>query len=877
MSTAPATPPRGTQFSSAALYAFPSSPVPRRPGGTPTSSFASPSLRGTSSPLSRRCTPQLPPPPRSLQPSMDRYVSAPSRQNTSMAHFLLTSTEQKTPMLIRAAQQHQLALRSPSREPLVTDTSFDDAYASPTRYAVDLGASSGGGAAASPRPHSSLPRAGSARLSSVFAKMHLDPSVRSSRDRSASAASVAGEAAVLGGLGGGSGDDDASSPPPFSFVSSPMDLEPYTSKLARTLFNDMPQTTVLSVNDTSTRPTVAPPPPPPPTTTAAAASAATTASAAAFSASSTLRSSVRTPATPMSPDVSDPTVHFASARSDDSDVHCNEEEADNDEDGYCYGRQHNENYGSEEEGGDAARRRASTANEEGEADVCDAENRCRRGAALGGGGGLFGLGRIPLASSDVNLGGMSEGERYDASLGVVFECNRARNFTSPSFRVIPNTPERILDAADMEDDFYMNLIDWSVASDVLCVALQSCVYLWDAKTCGITELPRAPASAFGDSRSPSAQLVCGLNWAPSGYHLAVGRNSGVVEVWDVEAQKMVHSYRQHTDRTVSLSWEPQGGTLLASGSRDSTVVLRDVRERDTSSSSSSSPYASTSSLASATSVLQGHETEVCGLKWSPTGAMLASGGNDNQLLVWDRRKLATGGGGGRSEVSSSSNGGGGSGAASSTPYPLANSPQPLFYLNKHTAAVKALSWNPSQPALLVSGGGSHDKSLRFWSTLTGECVHHINTGSQVCGVVWNRTGTELVTAHGYTDNQLSIWRYPSLRRIANLIGHTSRVLHLALSADGETVVSAAADETLRFWRCFPPSELRESSPHLYRSFYSPSSASSVGASPFAGGGNPAVGGSATRTRAGAIAAGRCRSASEDRDGLSFMSEEVELR
>ena len=33
-------------------------------------------------------------------------------------------------------------------------------------------------------------------------------------------------------------------------------------------------------------------------------------------------------------------------------------------------------------------------------------------------------------------------------------------------------------------------------------------------------------------------------------------------------------------------------------------------------------------------------------------------------------------------------------------------------------------------------------------------------------------------------------------------GHTARVLHLAQSPDGETVVSAAADETLRFWSIF---------------------------------------------------------------------------
>ena len=40
-------------------------------------------------------------------------------------------------------------------------------------------------------------------------------------------------------------------------------------------------------------------------------------------------------------------------------------------------------------------------------------------------------------------------------------------------------------------------------------------------------------------------------------------------------------------------------------------------------------------------VLKGHTAEVCGLKWSPQGTMLASGGNDNLLSIWDNRYVST--------------------------------------------------------------------------------------------------------------------------------------------------------------------------------------------------------------------------------------------
>lgn len=34
-------------------------------------------------------------------------------------------------------------------------------------------------------------------------------------------------------------------------------------------------------------------------------------------------------------------------------------------------------------------------------------------------------------------------------------------------------------------------------------------------------------------------------------------------------------------------------------------------------------------------------------------------------------------------------------------------------------------------------------------------------------------------------------------------GHTLRVLYLATSPDGQTIVTGAGDETLRFWSVFP--------------------------------------------------------------------------
>ena len=109
-------------------------------------------------------------------------------------------------------------------------------------------------------------------------------------------------------------------------------------------------------------------------------------------------------------------------------------------------------------------------------------------------------------------------------------------------------------------------------------------------------------------------------------------------------------------------------------SRDRTILHRDVRMPD--------QYLRK---------LVCHKQEVCGLRWNDQEGQLASGGNDNRVVVWDKLEaepLYRWGGGG--------SGGGISGG--------------------HTAAVKALGWSPHQRGLLASGGGTADRTIKFWNT-----------------------------------------------------------------------------------------------------------------------------------------------------------------
>jgi len=312
-----------------------------------------------------------------------------------------------------------------------------------------------------------------------------------------------------------------------------------------------------------------------------------------------------------------------------------------------------------------------------------------------------------------------------------------------------------------QDDFYLNLLDWSCAN-TLAVALGQTVYLWNAGTGAISELMHTTAP--DDSVTSVAWIKEG------GGYLAVGTNSSDVQLWDVEKGKQVRSMKGHAARVGALDWNAH---VLSSGSRDASIFHHDVRVRD-----------------HHVATLAGHSQEVCGLKWSPDGTTLASGGNDNLVCLWDAAQSA---------AQSSAGGVRDPGVAI----------LPRATLTAHQAAAKAIAWCPWQRGLLATGGGTADRSIKTWNAGTGALLTSTDTGSQVCALQWSPHERELLSSHGFAQNQLVLWRYPSMSKVKELTGHTQRVLHLATSPDGATVVSAGADETLRFWRVFGEARVKD--------------------------------------------------------------------
>ncbi|XP_071798661.1 cell division cycle protein 20 homolog [Asterias amurensis] len=330
-------------------------------------------------------------------------------------------------------------------------------------------------------------------------------------------------------------------------------------------------------------------------------------------------------------------------------------------------------------------------------------------------------------------------EGYYNNLKVLYSSSKSAVKSKPG-RFIRKAADRVLDAPELRDDFYLTLLDWG-SRNFVAVALHDEVYLWNAVSGTIEHLMKLEGAD---------DYVSGVSWIREGNVLAVGNAQGQVQLWDVEKTKCLRVMGGHAARIAALSWS---SFILTSGSRSGMIHNHDVRVEN-----------------HHVATLESHTQEVCGLKWSPDGKYLASGGNDNMVNVWDASA--------------------GTGTA------------PVYSFTQHRSAVKALAWCPWQPNILASGGGTADRQIRFWNSLTGLCLNSLDTGSQVSSIQWSAEHKEVVSSHGYAHNQLSIWKYPMMQHIADLRGHTNRVLTMCMSPDQTMVMSAAADETLRLWHCF---------------------------------------------------------------------------
>ncbi|OQR80658.1 hypothetical protein ACHHYP_17360 [Achlya hypogyna] len=245
-------------------------------------------------------------------------------------------------------------------------------------------------------------------------------------------------------------------------------------------------------------------------------------------------------------------------------------------------------------------------------------------------------------------------------------------------------------------------------------------------------------------------------------HLAVGTSNGNLHTFDVPTSTILHSVRgAHTDRIAVIAPAPEAFGCV-SGSRDHSISSWDLR----------TPQSCLHTRVS-------HTQEVCGLALSPDGFLIASGSNDNVVCLFDVRQHRV------SRV-----------------------------LHGHSAAVKALAWNPHERHVLVTGGGLADKSIKCWHAQTGSLLSSTQAEGQVSALLCPASQrNEIVSAVGYAGSAhaLQLWTYPANKLVANLPAPSQgRILDAVLALD--QVVTLSADGLLQQYNLLAEERKRRSPP-----------------------------------------------------------------
>jgi hypothetical protein len=236
-----------------------------------------------------------------------------------------------------------------------------------------------------------------------------------------------------------------------------------------------------------------------------------------------------------------------------------------------------------------------------------------------------------------------------------------------------------------------------------------------------------------------------LSFSPDGRLLAVG-GAGPARLWDLAAGRQRWRFGGATTRMVGLGFGPDGQSLLI-GDRDQGVLSADLV---------------TGWLAPPFGLDVSQRLDSLAL--APGGRVLALGKKDAHPVFNPPLELWDPAGGQRLRWFDREAG------------------RRIAFINDHTIA-----------ATHPTGAG-----LWLWDAAVGRVVGTFqpNPPGEVGALAVAPDGRTLATAH---DDLISVWEVATRRPVEYFRGHLGRVLALAFSRDGRTLISGGADGTILFW------------------------------------------------------------------------------
>lgn len=202
--------------------------------------------------------------------------------------------------------------------------------------------------------------------------------------------------------------------------------------------------------------------------------------------------------------------------------------------------------------------------------------------------------------------------------------------------------------------------------------------------------------------------------------------------------------------------------------------------------------------------LRGHRSYVSTVTFNPDGTLLASGGDDKTVKVWEvaSGKLTHTITGYRDVVFDISFYNNENIAVAGGDPDIflwqVRSGQRLGTMRGHTKGVLALSYN-SNKQMLASAGGNKDKFVRLWRLPSKQLVHALEGHNQaVRSLAFSPDGTLL--ASGSDDFTIKLWETVQGKAKTIMASHhTDSVSALAFHPQGNILASGSEDETIKLW------------------------------------------------------------------------------
>ncbi|KZP10859.1 WD40 repeat-like protein [Athelia psychrophila] len=202
----------------------------------------------------------------------------------------------------------------------------------------------------------------------------------------------------------------------------------------------------------------------------------------------------------------------------------------------------------------------------------------------------------------------------------------------------------------------------------------------------------------------------------------------------------------HESDVRAVAYSPDGKHIV-SGSADDTIRIWDAETGE-----------------AVGEQLRGHSSSIMAIAYSPDGRHIVSGSWDGTIRIWDAETGESVG-------------------------------EPLI---GHTEGIRAIACS-SNGAHIISG--SDDNTIRRWDAVTGKAVGEPLRGhtEPIYAVAYSLPdGRHIVSGSG--DNTLRIWAAETGEAVGEpLRGHTATIYCVAYSPDSKHIISGSSDGTIRIW------------------------------------------------------------------------------